>query len=234
MEVHFQTESGVIACGQPVHVLGEAVLGPLRISCDGSIEGQIWGAGAALGCHLQNCGLLERPSVVEVGSGTGIAGLSAAVSGASRVMLSDLPSALGRLQQQIDNNAHAISGADVSAHALEWGDTIAAHELLPEGADLVLAADVLYSGETDVHEALRNTLIALAKPCDALIYHAYEERWPKVVQMWRDGLSEAGLLVERELVLNAPWMVPDGEYSGFRERRVILQVLRLTESCLYS
>jgi hypothetical protein len=38
----------------------------------------------------------------------------------------------------------------------------------------------------------------------------------------------------QETVLDAPWMRPDGEYSGFRERRMILQTLRLTEDCLFS
>lgn len=141
-----------------------------------------------------------------------------------------------RLKDMIQRNEAALQSTEVSAAALEWGDEDAVRTLCADGVDLVLAADVLYSGEPAVHEALRATFVALAKPRDALILHAYEERWPKIVQMWRDGLSDSrsGLRIVQETVLDAPWMRPDGEYSGFRDRRMILQTLRLTEDCLFS
>jgi len=224
----------LIACGQPLAVHGDAAIGPLTLTCDGSIAGQIWGAGAALGLHLLSTTLPNRPEVVEVGSGTGVAGLAAAAAGATRVVLTDLPDVVSRLQQQIDRNESALSSTEVTASPLAWGDADAAEKLCPDGADLVLAADVLYSGEALVHAALRSTLVSLAKPRDATILHAYEERWPKIVAMWRDGLSAGGLRVVRESVLRAPWMKPDGEYSGFRERRLILEELRVAEEWLYS
>ena len=230
------TSETIVACGQPVACLGEAILGPLTLHCDGTIAGQVWGAGAALGRHLLLKTLPDRPEVIEIGSGTGVAGLAAAAAGATSVILTDLPEGVPRLKDMIQRNEAALQSTEVTAAALEWGDEGAARTLCADGVDLVLAADVLYSGEPAVHEALRATFVALAKPRDAIILHAYEERWPKIVQMWRASLSDprCGLRIVQETVLDAPWMRPDGEYSGFRERRMILQTLRLTEDCLFS
>ena len=119
----------------------------------------------------------ERPSVVEVGSGTGVAGLGAAVAGASRVVLTDLPGCVPKLWASIRRNDAILSGADVTAAALTWGDAAAVDEIVRDGShgfDLVLAADVLYSNDPSVHAALRATLVALARPRDALIWHCYE------------------------------------------------------------
>lgn len=236
MSRDISTSDTIVACGQPVACHGEAILGPLTLHCDGSIAGQVWGAGAALGRHLLLTTLPERPEVIEIGSGTGAAGLAAAAAGATSVILTDLPEGVPRLKDMIQRNEAALQSTEVTAAALEWGDEGAVRTLCADGVDLVLAADVLYSGEPAVHEALRATFVALAKPRDALILHAYEERWPKIVQMWRASLSDprCGLRVVQETVLDAPWMRPDGEYSGFRERRMILQTLRLTEDCLFS
>lgn len=115
---------------------------------------------------------------------TGVAGLAAAVAGATRCVLTDREEAMPHLRANIASNAAALSGADVSACVLEWGDDAAAYAAAPDGADLILAADVLYSAEESVHCALRATLAALAGPRGATILHAYEERdsgssvWP--------------------------------------------------------
>ena len=37
-----------VDCGLPIHAHGSGFLGSLEITCDGTIAGQIWGAGAAL------------------------------------------------------------------------------------------------------------------------------------------------------------------------------------------
>ena len=165
-------EATVIESGRPIVSLGDARLGCLCFACDGSIAGQVWGAGAALGRHLLQAGLPSRPTVVEIGSGTGVAGLAAAVAGASAVTITDLASVVPRLEAAIAQNAESIAGAEVHAAPLEWGDLAAIERLAPSGAEVVLAADCLYSGEASVHAALRATFIGLAKPCDGTILHA--------------------------------------------------------------
>ena len=98
------------------------------------------------------------------------------------------------------------------------------------GCDLVLAADVLYSGEASVHRALRATLRDLALPRDARILHCYECRWPEIIKLWRSNLGKELVLVSRtelqapcsiggrslvleELRVNDEWIVDDGEDS---------------------
>lgn len=210
-----------VDCGLPIRTHGSGFLGSLEITCDGTIAGQIWGAGAALAEKLLHDGLLDRPEVIEVGSGTGIAGLAAAQAGASRVMLTDLPEAVPRLREAIARNASTIQGADMHAEPLEWGDSEAADAVCGDsGCDLVLAADVLYSGEASVHAALRATLVALATPRDALILHCYEERWPKIIELWRGHLGKELKLMKRT-ELKAP--------SSISGRNLVLEELRVNE-----
>ena len=71
----------VVESGCPLRTHGSGFIGGLEIKCDGTIAGQIWGAGAALAQKLLQDGLPDRPDVVEVGAGTGVAGLAAAVAG---------------------------------------------------------------------------------------------------------------------------------------------------------
>ena len=205
-------DTNLVERGYSLRSHGTDCLGELEIECDGTIAGQIWGAGAALGRQIYNDGLhrwipMERPEVIEVGSGTGIAGLAAAAAGAYRVVLTDLPAGVLRLQEAIQRNKTALEGSEIRAAALEWGDAAAAEAACgKDGCDLVLAADVLYSGEVEVHAALRATLVALARPRDALILHAYEERSPHVVTLWRSALdaAESPLRLVRRAELEAP------------------------------
>lgn len=258
---HIAADAAVVESGQPIVAHGEAQLRNLRFLCDGKIDGQIWGAGAALGRHLlardTTHGKMledERPSVVEIGSGVGIAGLAAAAAGASRVVLTDLQSVVERLDHSIALNRSATVGCEVLAMKLPWGDEDAAQRVAEDGCDLVLAADVLYSAEPSVHTALRDSMITLARPRDALILHVYEERWPDIIRQWRDGLlldpaegpaqadghgsgtcsdgraarsGGSGLRLVREGVLEAPPEIRDG-------RRLVIEELRCTDEALYS
>ncbi len=77
-----------------------------------------------------------------MGSGTGLVGLAAAIAGASKVVLTDLPENVTRLQNNIESNSTALekAGAVVEAKALAWGDLDAVYEVAPQGCDLVLGA----------------------------------------------------------------------------------------------
>lgn len=225
---HVESDAtAVVQGGLPVFSDGVTKLGSIDLHCDGSIEGQVWGAGAALGRVLLNEGFPEelhedRPTVVEVGSGTGVAGLAAAIAGASRVVLTDFAAVVPKLWASIRLNEAVLEGCEVSAAPLEWGDEDAADTACDGGCDLVLACDCLYSGEAHVHAALRATLVALARPRDALICYVYEERWPAVTALWRTGLEQSDeLRLIREAELEAP--------PCLGGRRVLLQVIRVVD-----
>ena len=63
--------------------------------------------------------LKQHPQVLELGSGTGIVGITAALLG-GRVMMTDLPEALASLTSNIERNAGAIWNAGGTAVALPW------------------------------------------------------------------------------------------------------------------
>jgi hypothetical protein len=225
---HVASDRTSVESGQPIVTHGEASLGPLSFWCDGTIAGQVWGAGAALARHILATPLQDRPDVLEIGSGTGIAGLAAAVAGAQRVVLTDRAEVVPKLMAAIECNAAALEGSECTAAALEWGDEEAALAAAGEtGVDIVLAADVLYSGDFAVHDALRASLVAVARPRDATILHAYEERWSAVVKQWRSGVQASEQLrLVNETVLESPPHIRDG-------RRLVLETLRLTDQALY-
>ena len=61
--------------------------------------------------------------------------------------------------------------------------------------------------------------VALARPRDGFVWHAYESRWPAIVELWRKGLKGSGLELVRESTLDPP--------PGIRDRQLVLEELRL-------
>ena len=115
----------------------------------GSTGGALWTAGLALSRYLEHvhaCGTLRGKRVLELGCGTGLAGLVAAALGAD-VVLTDIASVLPLLRKNAAANAVAIArggfGGSASVQELTWGSTPVASDY---GAcfDLVIAADVVY------------------------------------------------------------------------------------------
>ena len=89
-----------------------------------------WGSGIALARHLlDNPEVVAGRDVVDLGSGSGVAAIAAAMAGASAVVACDLD-ADARLAAEI-NAAHN-------------GVSVTTTETLPEHADLIVMADVLY------------------------------------------------------------------------------------------
>lgn len=91
----------------------------------------------------QNRGLFEGKSVLELGSGTGIIGLSLAQMGARRVVLTDLEQQLPLLRSNIAFNEDDHAGCLVSAAALPWGERPTG-ALARERFDLILGCEVMY------------------------------------------------------------------------------------------
>uniref|UniRef100_A0A1D2AE27 Protein N-lysine methyltransferase METTL21A n=1 Tax=Auxenochlorella protothecoides TaxID=3075 RepID=A0A1D2AE27_AUXPR len=89
--------------------------------------------------------LLQHVTLLELGSGTGVVGLSAACLGA-RVTLTDLPEAAAALRANAAANRALVErgGGSVAVRPLAWqeaeGSAVAA-----EGYDLVLGADLVYN-----------------------------------------------------------------------------------------
>ncbi|KAG9444219.1 hypothetical protein H6P81_015559 [Aristolochia fimbriata] len=118
--------------------------------------------------------------ILELGSGTGLAGIAAAALLGAHVTLSDLPHVLPNLQFNAEANAGVVSaseGGDIRVQALRWGE---AQDVASLGRyDLVMAADVVYHDH--LFEPLLQTLSWLllrGGSCGSFLM-AHLRRWKK-------------------------------------------------------
>eukprot|EP01018_Ginkgo_biloba_P001197 Gb_18768 [translate_table: standard] len=108
---------------------------------------------------VQNRG--DRPSlrIIELGAGTGMVGIAAALLGA-QVTITDLPHVLPNLEYNASANEETVRatalGGSVRVKALRWGEGDDALKL-GRNFDLVLASDVVY------HEHLFDPLLVTLK-----------------------------------------------------------------------
>lgn len=99
----------------------------------------LWNSALHLAHWMAGAGDLSGRTVLELGAGTGLPGITAALLGASLVVLTDLPPLLPLLRA----NAAANGVADrVKVRELEWGSAAGAPP--EETADVVLLSDVFY------------------------------------------------------------------------------------------
>ena len=155
---------------------------PLGTACT------VWRGGERLVELLQSRReLVAGKRIVELGSGTGIAGLACAALGASAVVLTDLPENLPLLRRNVTRNGwvQSLCGCEVSVEKLDWNT-----DALP-ACDLVLGADVCYhqdsvkalcalvnaaiaAGSTALLACERHEPIAYAAYSNALRRHAVD------------------------------------------------------------
>lgn len=64
-------------------------------------------------------GSMPGKTVIELGSGTGLAGIAASILGAATVVLTDLPYALKNTQVNVDLNKLSLKGT-VTCRELDW------------------------------------------------------------------------------------------------------------------
>jgi hypothetical protein len=125
--------------------------------------GAVWHAGYTLSVHLTQrlAELVRGRHVLEIGSGTGIVGLTCAALGAASVTLTDLAGQVAHLRANIDTMRPlwAPTCPSVVAAALPFGDAP------PRPFDVLLGADIGY--DPSLHAPIAATVAAF--------FHAEED-----------------------------------------------------------
>jgi predicted nicotinamide N-methyase len=114
--------------------------------------------------------LVRGRRVVELGAGTGMPGLVCSKLGAASVTLTDLPSELALLEENVELN-RARGDSPVCVRACAWGEL---EEPTPT-FDTVVVSDVLYHQPVRVLEALAETIHRLVAPNGVVVF-AYHFR----------------------------------------------------------
>merc|ERR1712212_169411 len=137
----------------------------------------VWDAAIVLAKYLQTVqAQLKSRSVIELGSGTGAVGLSAAALGASPVILTDLSALEKLIQHNISLNSSVISRDKCTVAPLVWGDKEQGEQAIKETGgqpDFILLSDCVFYSESV--PPLVESLTQLAGPSTNLLL-SYEER----------------------------------------------------------
>ncbi|XP_045514669.1 protein N-lysine methyltransferase METTL21D-like [Pieris brassicae] len=143
----------------------EVCLKTLRIyqKLEGDVNCVVWDASLVLAKYLETMcfhkpDFLSGVRVLELGSGLGVVGLTAATLGA-QVTLTDLPEALPLLRLNIAENKSKIAsmGGYSIAESLVWGDKNS--DIHKQDFDMILLADCIYY--EDAVDTLIETLKSL-------------------------------------------------------------------------
>ncbi|GMI38572.1 hypothetical protein TeGR_g2412 [Tetraparma gracilis] len=197
---------------------------------------QLWPSATILANYLSTSNIVKGKAVLELGSGCGLVGLSAAAFGARSVILTDRPDALEHTQR----NAAANVTESVACEPLAWGGGLPSE--LQKSFDLVLLSDCTYWQH--LHERLLETLEEAVDE-DTVVLLAHQWRRREVEQGFFDALSERGWgwKVVRECDADDVIVVEmrkrgGGEKQETRteedERAALLDRLRLLEADLES
>eukprot|EP00743_Colponemidia_sp_Colp-15_P012594 GILK01014388.1.p1 GENE.GILK01014388.1~~GILK01014388.1.p1 ORF type:complete len:337 (-),score=38.66 GILK01014388.1:55-1017(-) len=162
----------------------------------------IWDCSILLSFYLQqNIDIVAGRRVIELGAGTGLTGLSAALLGAN-VTLTDLPDVITNLQENIKLNQECIQQklGTVEAVALDWFVALqrgvdGLDKRLQEPFDVALAADVIWVEE--LIEPFVATLAALSKVNPNMVsFIAHQTRSTRADTKLFNQMKDKGLVVE--------------------------------------
>ena len=142
----------------------------------------------------------DRIRLLELGAGTGLAGIAAAAMypTTTSMHLTDLPEIVPNLQVNIELNKALLEAENVTVGVLDWGHLPKATVIEEERFNLILAADSLYGPE---HPAwLTNTIAMFSKrdcgkvftvlPYRAMDRDYHEELWDQMRQRGFEILEE--------------------------------------------
>mmetsp|Transcript_30610 Transcript_30610/g.70631 ORF Transcript_30610/g.70631 Transcript_30610/m.70631 type:complete len:440 (-) Transcript_30610:54-1373(-) len=166
--------------------------------------GAVWAAGGVLAFHSRTLVAEARgatkgpPRLLELGSGTGAAGLAAAAAGAE-VVLTDHGNLLPLIQLNAGINSALISaaGGSTSSCSFDW-ESEPSEELKKLPFDLAIGADLVYSFAAvepfaTAMEAVLLPQKGASRPLAPAMIYAHFPRFPNLDQAMSKALKERGL-----------------------------------------
>jgi predicted nicotinamide N-methyase len=154
---------------------------------------QVWPAGSIIASLLLDpatsvARLVRNKTILELGSGCGIAGLAAAFAGAKKVYLTDRKEVLSHLRDNVEINRHDIpANSTVVVEELEWGKDLDPLRFDRDAIDVIIASDCMYWAS--LYDRLVMTLLSLSAP-KTLILLVHQTRRRAVERTFYDRLSQ--------------------------------------------
>eukprot|EP00444_Apocalathium_aciculiferum_P051437 CAMPEP_0183516082 /NCGR_PEP_ID=MMETSP0371-20130417/13944_1 /TAXON_ID=268820 /ORGANISM="Peridinium aciculiferum, Strain PAER-2" /LENGTH=248 /DNA_ID=CAMNT_0025713747 /DNA_START=1 /DNA_END=747 /DNA_ORIENTATION=- len=155
----------------------------------------------------------QRLRGLELGCGTGVAGLAFAYLGQEVILsdIGDLQKAATEANVAQNQNHFLVAGGSVSYQAVDWKNLPAREEF---GAfDVVFAGDVIWH-ETLVQPFLDALCWVVSGPGAREILLSHKVRDEESVALFEKSVSERGLVVEKK-VPTEPLLEPDGHPEVF-------------------
>jgi predicted nicotinamide N-methyase len=165
----------------------------IQHSNTGQCGTSVWESGIAFSEYIKSHpSLVKGKRILELGSGTGIVGLAAFQSGASHVLLTDIPQIIPLLKQNA--SLVAMDSEHLKVQVLDWFD-FNALDVPP--VDMILGADVVYCLQGS--HALIQVLHRLSR-FSTKIMIAFENRDPIVTDSFLKGMKAAGFKAQTPIL----------------------------------
>nr|OQO17481.1 hypothetical protein B0A51_14747 [Rachicladosporium sp. CCFEE 5018] len=216
---HGQTLDITLARGElPI---GIKIAEPPGVTSD-NLPLSTWGASYILANELHTLDIsapsdhehLQHSSILDLGAGTGLVGISASLLLKQNAILTDLPTILPGVAANISVNAPVLSkaGLELQTGMLDWTDPSSLTVYSPDGVHavssiildshkfpVILAADTVYDPD---HPALLSSTVTtwLARTADARFVLCYPLRmaYLDIIRDLWDSLGESGLNCVKE------------------------------------
>ncbi|XP_031568402.1 protein N-lysine methyltransferase METTL21A-like [Actinia tenebrosa] len=112
---------------------------------EGGVAAVVWDAALVLSQYLESKGnWIKDKKVIELGAGTGLVGMVAAILGGD-VVVTDRKAALNYTKTNVKNNLKILSDTSLKVTALDWGQDTS---IFSAPYDIILGADIVYIEET--------------------------------------------------------------------------------------
>ena len=142
------------------------------------LAGQIWDTAFLFSnflCSTSSRNKLKNKIILEIGAGTGLCGLVAALCGAKKVYLTDREDALPVIQANIETNKEMLKSStkcEIIVQAINWNNKYDFNKI-KDRIDIIIASEIIYHGCNYANILLTFDYFA-DKDCDILL--AFQSR----------------------------------------------------------